>query len=79
VEIDAWLRRAHDIVLEEGSFKARIRDLPKEEGGDQEMLVLLADPSVQEDLTKLLLARDEDLDRSQYSKSRDILLQISCN
>jgi hypothetical protein len=45
-EIDTWLKRIHDIVLNPGSFKARIRELPKKEGGDQEMLVILSDPSV---------------------------------
>jgi hypothetical protein len=47
----------------------RIRELPKKEGGDQEMLVILSDPSVNENLTKLLLARDENLDRSQYPET----------
>jgi hypothetical protein len=54
-EIDTWLRRVHDIVLNPGSFKARIRELPKKGGGDQEMLVILSDPSVHENLTNLLL------------------------
>ena len=70
-EIDDWLRREHNIIIDTGRFKARIRNKTNENGSEQEMLLILSDPAISDGLGKLLQERNENLDRSHYPETYD--------